>query len=136
MSTKRTNGSGQFSKGTSGNPSGRAPGSRNQATLLMESLLEGEAEQLNRKALELGVADTLNPACSRERTADLPGDGEGVRGNQRRRDHAYRRRGGLEHLGNPQGCPGGTGLRTAVGRLGAKDVQRWDGAQPNAWPGN
>src|ERR1039458_9735769 len=82
------------------------------------------------------MAETLNPASSRECTADLPGDGEGVRGNQRRRDHAHRSRGGLEHLGNPQECPGGTGLRTAVGRRGAKDVQRWDGAQSNAWPGN
>ena len=59
MSTKRTNGSGQFSKGTSGNPSGRPPGSRNQATLLMESLLEGEAEQLTRKAMELAMAGDI-----------------------------------------------------------------------------
>ena len=59
MSTKRTNGSGQFSKGTSGNPSGRPPGSRNQATLLIESLLEGEAEQLTRKAMELAMAGDI-----------------------------------------------------------------------------
>ena len=59
MSTKRTQGSGQFSKGTSGNPSGRPPGSRNHATLLMESLLEGEAEQLTRKAIELALAGDI-----------------------------------------------------------------------------
>ena len=59
MSAKRTNGSGQFSKGTSGNPSGRPPGSRNHATLLMESLLEGEAEQLTRKAIELALAGDI-----------------------------------------------------------------------------
>ena len=59
MSTKRTKGSGQFSKGTSGNPSGRPAGSRNHATLLMESLLEGEAEQLTRKAIELALAGDI-----------------------------------------------------------------------------
>ena len=59
MSAKRTNTSGHFSKGTSGNPSGRPPGSRNQATLLMESLLEGEAEQLTRKAMELALAGDI-----------------------------------------------------------------------------
>ena len=59
MSIKRTNGSGQFFKGTSGNPSGRPPGSRNHATLLMESLLEREAEQLTRKAIELALGGDI-----------------------------------------------------------------------------
>jgi hypothetical protein len=54
------NGAGQFTKGTSGNPGGRPPGSRNRATLLMETLLEGEAEQLTRKAIELALAGDLN----------------------------------------------------------------------------
>jgi len=44
---------GQFQKNTSGNPSGRPVGSRNRATLLAEQLLEGEAEQLIRKVVEL-----------------------------------------------------------------------------------
>ena len=44
---------GKFKKGTSGNPSGRPIGSRNKATLLAEQLLEGEAEELIRKTVEL-----------------------------------------------------------------------------------
>ena len=45
-----------FSKGQSGNPSGRQPGSRNKATLAVEALLDGEAEALTRKAVELALA--------------------------------------------------------------------------------
>jgi hypothetical protein len=59
MSTKRTNSSGQFPKGASGNPSGRPPGSRNNATLLMESLLQGQAEQLTQKAIELALGGDI-----------------------------------------------------------------------------
>jgi hypothetical protein len=44
---------GQFKEGTSGNPSGRPTGSRNGATLLAETLLEGEAEELTRKVVNL-----------------------------------------------------------------------------------
>jgi hypothetical protein len=50
----------RFAKGTSGNPAGRPPGSRNRATLLMEALFEGEAEQLTRKAIELAMAGDIN----------------------------------------------------------------------------
>jgi hypothetical protein len=53
MSTERKKNNGQFSRGTSGNPAGRPSGSRNKATLLMEAMLEGEVEQLARKAIEL-----------------------------------------------------------------------------------
>jgi hypothetical protein len=56
MSTERKESNGQFAKGTSGNPAGRPPGSRNHATLLMEAMLEGEAHELTRKAIELGLA--------------------------------------------------------------------------------
>ncbi len=42
-----------FQKGRSGNPAGRQPGSRNRATLAAEVLLEGEAEALTRRAIEL-----------------------------------------------------------------------------------
>jgi uncharacterized protein DUF5681 len=45
-----------FEKGQSGNPAGRPPGSRNRATLAVEFLLEGEAEALTRKAVELALA--------------------------------------------------------------------------------
>ena len=49
-----------FSKGQSGNPSGRQRGSRNKATLAVEALLDGEAEALTRKAIELALAgDTV-----------------------------------------------------------------------------
>jgi len=56
MSKEQKQNNGQFPKGTSGNPSGRPRGSRNRATLLMEALLEGEAEELTRKVIELGKA--------------------------------------------------------------------------------
>ncbi len=52
--TNRSN-DGQWTKGKSGNPAGRPPGSRNQATLAMESLLEGETERLTKKAVELAL---------------------------------------------------------------------------------
>ena len=49
-----------FRKGQSGNPSGRQRGSRNKATLAAEALLDGEAEALTRKAVELALAgDTV-----------------------------------------------------------------------------
>ena len=59
MSTKRTKSSGQFTKGVSGNPSGRPPGSRNHATVLMECLLEGQAEQLTQKVIEMALAGDI-----------------------------------------------------------------------------
>jgi hypothetical protein len=45
-----------FKKGRSGNPAGRKPGSRNRVTDIIEHLLEGEAEALGRKAVELALA--------------------------------------------------------------------------------
>src|SRR6266404_9560943 len=44
-----------FQKGKSGNPAGRRRGCRNRATLAAEVLLEGEAEALTRKAIELAL---------------------------------------------------------------------------------
>jgi hypothetical protein len=55
MSGKTTDNKGQWPKGASGNPSGRPKGSRNKATLAMEALLEGEAERLTRKAVEMAL---------------------------------------------------------------------------------
>jgi hypothetical protein len=43
---------GQFAPGSSGNPAGRPPGSRNRATLLAQELLDGEGESIVRKAIE------------------------------------------------------------------------------------
>ena len=44
---------GQFKPGQSGNPAGKPKGTRNKATLAVEALLDGEAEELTRKAIEL-----------------------------------------------------------------------------------
>ena len=43
---------GGFKPGQSGNPAGRPRGARNRVTCAIESLLEGEAEALTRKAIE------------------------------------------------------------------------------------
>ena len=74
---------GRFQKGISGNPSGRPPGSKNKSSLLIESLLDGEAEQLGRKVIELAKAgniaalrlcmERLNPVGQERRVVfDLP----------------------------------------------------------------
>jgi uncharacterized protein DUF5681 len=47
---------GRFRKGQSGNPNGRPLGARNKATETAELLLDGEAEALTRKAVELALA--------------------------------------------------------------------------------
>ena len=44
-----------FKKGKSGNPAGRPQGSRNKATLAMERLLNGEADRLTLKAVDLAM---------------------------------------------------------------------------------
>lgn len=44
-----------FSKGRSGNPSGRPKGARNVTTLAMEALLDGQATALTQKAIDLAL---------------------------------------------------------------------------------
>jgi hypothetical protein len=53
---RRRGGGRPFRKGQSGNPAGRKPGSKNKSTLAAQVLLEGEAEALTRKAVELAKA--------------------------------------------------------------------------------
>jgi Family of unknown function (DUF5681) len=45
--------SGRFRKGQSGNPLGRPPGARNKTTLAVDALLDGEANTLTRKAIDM-----------------------------------------------------------------------------------
>jgi Family of unknown function (DUF5681) len=45
-----------FEKGMSGNPNGRPAGSRNKASLAIDALLDGEAENITRKAIEMAKA--------------------------------------------------------------------------------
>jgi hypothetical protein len=45
----------RFRKGQSGNPAGRRKGSKNRKTLMAELLLEGEADRLTRKAVDLAL---------------------------------------------------------------------------------
>ena len=44
-----------FDAGKSGNPAGRPAGARNKATVAIEALLEGEAEAIGRKAVEMAL---------------------------------------------------------------------------------
>lgn len=48
-----------FKRGESGNPTGRPKGARHKATLAVETLLDGEAEALTRKAIELALAGDM-----------------------------------------------------------------------------
>ena len=59
-----------FPKGVSGNPAGKPKGLRNKATLAAEALLDGEAEALTRKAVDLALAgDTTALRLCLERIA-------------------------------------------------------------------
>ena len=61
---------GQFKPGQSGNPKGKPKGTRHKATRAAQALLEGEAEALSRKAVELALAgDTTALRLCLERIA-------------------------------------------------------------------
>src|SRR5215216_2194924 len=49
----RSRGNPAWQPGVSGNPDGRPKGARNKTTLAVEQLLDGEAEAITRKAIEL-----------------------------------------------------------------------------------
>ena len=44
-----------FQQGQSGNPEGRPRGARNKATIVAESLLDGEAETITRRCMDLAL---------------------------------------------------------------------------------
>ncbi|QCI92120.1 DUF5681 domain-containing protein [Novosphingobium sp. EMRT-2] len=44
-----------FQRGRSGNPAGKAKGTRNRATMACEALLDGQTEQLTQKAIDLAL---------------------------------------------------------------------------------
>jgi hypothetical protein len=48
-----------FKPGQSGNPAGKPPGAKNRATILAQALLDGEAEVLTRKVIELAKAGDM-----------------------------------------------------------------------------
>ena len=50
---------GRWQKGQSGNPNGRPAGSHHKVTLAAQALLDGEAEELTRKAVELAKAGDM-----------------------------------------------------------------------------
>ena len=57
---QRGRGSGRpFRPGQSGNPAGKPKGTRHRATILAEQLLDGEAEKLSRKAVDLALAGDI-----------------------------------------------------------------------------
>src|SRR4029434_718475 len=59
-----------FRKGRSGNPFGKAKGTRHKATMAVQALLEGEAEALTRKCIDLAKAgDTTALRLCMERLA-------------------------------------------------------------------
>ena len=51
---------GQFKSGQSGNPAGKPKGTRNKVTLAVEALLDGEAEELTRKAIEIAKTGDIS----------------------------------------------------------------------------
>jgi hypothetical protein len=72
---------GRWAKGTSGNPAGRPPGSRNMSTTFFQELLSGQGEAIIQKGIELSLQgdtralsicwDRLLPA-QKERAIELP----------------------------------------------------------------
>src|SRR4051794_27887431 len=73
--TGRRGGAPLFQKGQSGNPRGRPPGARNRATQAVQAMLDGEAEAITRKAVELAKAgDTVALRLCLDRLAPVRKD--------------------------------------------------------------
>ncbi len=69
----------KFEPGQSGNPAGMSKGMRHRATLAMEALLDGEAETLARKAIELACGcDTVALRLCLDRLAPVRKDRHAV----------------------------------------------------------
>jgi hypothetical protein len=49
----------RWKKGQSGNPNGRAAGSRNRATLALQTLLDGQATALTQKAIDVALTGDI-----------------------------------------------------------------------------
>ncbi len=61
---------GRFRPGQSGNPAGRPKGARNRTTVAVEEILDGEADAIARKAIELALnGDTVALRLCLERIA-------------------------------------------------------------------
>ena len=65
----------QFKRGQSGNPQGRPVGSRHKTTLAIDALLDGEAENLTRKAVAMALGgDTVAMRLCLDRLAPVRKD--------------------------------------------------------------
>src|SRR3954452_18790505 len=65
----------RFKAGQSGNPAGKAKGTRHRATLAAASLLDGEAETITRKTIEMAKAgDTVALRLCLDRLAPVRKD--------------------------------------------------------------
>src|SRR3954462_620663 len=65
----------RFRPGQSGNPRGRPQGSRHRTTLAIDALLDGDAEKLTRKAVEMALAgDTVAMRLCLDRLAPVRKD--------------------------------------------------------------
>lgn len=63
---------GRFQKGKSGNPAGKPTGSRNKATLAVEALLQGQAEQIGQVCIQKALdGDTTALRLVMERVAPV-----------------------------------------------------------------